>query len=121
MRRCLGLLPQWGPALTIMAIIFVLSSQAGGNLPDFGSLDYVVKKLGHVVGYGLLGLADWRGLKLDPRRIWHAWLLAVLYAATDEFHQSFVAGRHSSIVDVVAFDGTGAAIALWVGRRLCLR
>ncbi|MFH1908814.1 MAG: VanZ family protein [Chloroflexota bacterium] len=49
-----------------------------------------------------------------------AWLLAVLYASGDEFHQSFVAGRHASLVDV-GVDALGAAIALaiwgWLSRR----
>ncbi|MBI1854398.1 MAG: VanZ family protein, partial [Chloroflexi bacterium] len=38
-------------------------------------------------------------------------------ALTDEFHQSFVAGRHPSMVDVFLFDGGGAMLALWIGRR----
>jgi VanZ family protein len=41
---------------------------------------------------------------------------------TDEFHQSFVPGRHPSWVDVLGFDGGGALIALslglgWLGRK----
>ena len=108
----------WGPALVIMLVIFVLSAQRGSDLPDFGSLDYVLKKAGHFLGYGMLSLAYWRGLKLDERRRWLAWLLALLYALTDEFHQSFVADRHSSLLDVVLFDGTGAAAGLGLGWRL---
>jgi VanZ family protein len=38
----------------------------------------------------------------------------VLYAATDEFHQSFVPGRKPWIWDVVVFDNLGALIALWL-------
>ncbi len=104
-----------------MAAIFALSSQTASDLPNFGSIDYVVKKTGHVLGYGLLGLAYWRGLNLDRQRVWYAWILAVIYAATDEFHQSFVAGRHPSIVDVLLFDGGGAALALWFGARVRCR
>jgi len=36
---------------------------------------------------------------------------SVLYAASDEFHQSFVPGRSCRLLDVL-FDATGAAIAL---------
>jgi VanZ family protein len=47
-------------------------------------------------------------------------VLTALYASTDEFHQTFVPGRHGSAVDV-AIDSTGALIALlgmwWVGKR----
>jgi VanZ family protein len=46
------------------------------------------------------------------RRPW-AWALAltILCAATDEFHQGFVTGRHPSPVDV-GIDATGALIAV---------
>jgi VanZ family protein len=53
-------------------------------------------------------------LRYDKRQYWLAWLLAVLYAATDEFHQSFVPGRNPSIVDIFLFDGLGALFALWL-------
>jgi len=67
-----------------------------------------------MLGYGLLALSYWRGLGFNKKRIWFAWLLSIAYAATDEFHQSFVAGRHPSPVDVLLFDGVGAGIALWI-------
>lgn len=67
-----------------------------------------------MLGYGLLALSYWRGLSFDKKHIWLAWLLCIAYAATDEFHQSFVAGRHPSVVDVLLFDGIGSGIALWI-------
>ncbi|MDI1321017.1 MAG: VanZ family protein, partial [bacterium] len=42
-----------------------------------------------------------------------ALLLAAVYAATDEFHQSFVPGRTASLGDVL-IDITGAFVALAV-------
>ena len=51
-------------------------------------------------------------LRFDKRGWWLSLLLAALYAITDEFHQSFVPGRHSSWVDVLVFDGGGEVIAL---------
>ena len=68
-------------------------------------------------GYGLLSLACWHGLKWDKKGMWWAWGFALLYAITDEFHQSFVPGRHPSPYDVILFDGTGALIALWLKQR----
>jgi len=98
-----------------MAVIFGFSATASNSLPNFGSWNTLVKKGGHIFGYALLALAYWYGLHFEKRRWWLAWLLAVLYAITDEFHQSFIAGRHPSWVDVLGFDGGGAALALLTG------
>jgi VanZ family protein len=68
-------------------------------------------------GYGLLSLAYWYGLKWENKRMWWAWFLVVIFAITDEFHQSFISGRHPSLLDVIFFDATGAAIALWIKQR----
>ncbi|MBI2759466.1 MAG: VanZ family protein [Chloroflexi bacterium] len=108
---------RWGPAILVMAVIFFSSSKPGNDLPNFGTIDFEVKKFGHVIGYGLLALSYWRGLRFDKKYIWLAWVLAIAYALTDEFHQSFVAGRHPSMVDVFLFDGGGAMLALWIGRH----
>ena len=114
MSKSKEILYSWGPALLVMAVIFAFSSTPGNDLPNFGGFDFSVKKAGHMLGYGLLALSYWRGLGFNKKRIWFAWLLSIAYAATDEFHQSFVAGRHPSPVDVLLFDGVGAGIALWI-------
>ena len=101
-----------------MAIIFISSATPAKNLHNFGSFDYLVKKGGHMVGYGLLALSYWHGFKWDKKLIWLAWFIAVIYAITDEFHQSFVPGRHPSPWDVILFDSTGAAIALFIIKNL---
>ncbi len=110
---------RWGPAVLLMAVIFALSSRASTQLPHFGSWDYYVKKGGHALGYGLLALAYWRGLGLERGKKWFAWGLAICYAITDEIHQIFVPGRHSSALDVLLFDNLGAIAGLvlweWIG------
>ena len=104
-----------------MAIIFGFSSIPSQEMPNFGLWDLVVKKGAHMLGYGLMALAFWYGLHFDKHSWWLALLLAVLYALTDEFHQSFVPGRHPSWVDALVIDGGGAAIALglknWLGGK----
>jgi VanZ family protein len=109
-KRILG----WLPAIVIMAIIFGISSIPSRELPSFGLLDLVIKKGGHVLGYGLLATAYWYGLHFDSHRWWLAVLLAVAYALTDEFHQSFVPGRHPSWVDALIIDDSGAILMLWL-------
>ena len=114
MKKFLSIVPRWLPALFFMIVIFAFSSQPGDNLPNFLGWDYVIKKMGHAIGYGLLALSYFHFFKYDKKRYWLAWLLAVAFSATDEFHQSFVPGRHASAFDVLVFDNFGAVIALWL-------
>jgi VanZ family protein len=74
-----------------------------------------------MLGYGLLAVALWYAQGFNIRHWWLALLLAVLYAITDEFHQSFVAGRHSNWVDALVIDNLGAALGLWVGWLIVIR
>ena len=107
----------WVPAIVMMSIIFLFSSQPLDRLPDFDWADIIVKKGGHMLGYGLLAITYWYAFGWAGRRRWLAWILAVLYACTDEFHQSFVPGRHPAILDILIFDNLGAIISLWLADR----
>lgn len=104
----------WLPALVMMSIIFWFSAQPAEELPVFSWADTIVKKSGHVIGYALLAFSYWYALGLDKNKRWLAWLLVIIYALTDEFHQSFVSGRHPSIWDVLIFDNLGVLVSLWL-------
>jgi VanZ family protein len=112
MKNMISIVPRWFPALFFMVVIFTFSAQPSGSLPSFSGWDYVVKKTGHAVGYGLLALSYFHFLKYDKKRYWLAWLLALAFSATDELHQAFVPTRHASIPDVLVFDNLGALAAL---------
>lgn len=100
----------------MMAAIFIFSSIPSDTMPEFDWADLIVKKGGHLLGYGMLGFAYFYAFKFETPKLKFALLLAILYAMTDEFHQSFVAGRMASWVDVV-IDGTGAALVLFYAKR----
>jgi VanZ family protein len=104
-------LDPWLPPLVFMAVIFFFSAQP--NLSSgLGWIDAVGRKFVHASEYALLCFLWWRALrtKLDPTSaLAPAWLITVAYAATDEYHQTFITGRHGTWVDV-AIDGMGAAI-----------
>ncbi len=104
-----------------MALIFVLSSRPSSELPYLGRLDTLWKKGAHVLGYGGLALACWRGFDFHPSRQWTAWLLSLAYSVSDEYHQSFVPGRHASWADVLIFDHLGILLALWLYGSLANR
>jgi VanZ like protein len=105
---------KWIPASLMMGVIFWFSAHASADLPNFGWADVIVKKSGHVIGYALLTFSYWYALGIDKNKCWLAWLLAILYALTDEYHQTFVQGRHPSIWDVLIFDNLGALASLWL-------
>lgn len=115
----LALVFRFGPALLMMAVIFLASDTRGADLPRFGVLDFAAKKGGHLVGYALLGLAYLHALvpqgPTRPRMAALAVLLAALYGVTDEGHQSLTPGREPSARDVVV-DTVGAGLG--VGLRL---
>jgi VanZ family protein len=97
------------------AVIFAVSSipSLGTGL---GTWDTVLRKGAHLTEYLVLGALLLRALERDAA----AFLAGVAYAATDELHQHFVAGRHASPVDV-GIDAVGVALGLLAWRRLAAR
>lgn len=109
----------WAPPLVLMGVIFFFSAQPNLST-DLGLIDYVGRKIIHAGEYALLCFLWWRALRTKMDRVsalLPAWAITALYAVSDEFHQSFVDGRHGTWVDV-AIDWMGAALlALVVHRR----
>lgn len=96
-------------------VIFVLSATPNLRFVQSDALDFVVRKAGHMAAFGILAVLLWRAISYSRERgaVALSLLLTILYAASDEFHQSFTVGRHPSPVDV-AIDSAGALIALLV-------
>jgi VanZ family protein len=72
----------------------------------------VLRKGAHVTEYAILGLLLVRAIGREVP----TFLLGVGYAITDEIHQHFVSGRHSSPIDV-AIDSAGVLIGILVASR----
>jgi VanZ family protein len=107
-------LSRFGPPLALMAAIFFLSAQ-----PDLSSglgvWDTILRKLAHMAEYGLLWWLWYRALGL--RSAAAAVAITLAYAGSDEYHQTFVEGRHGSPVDVL-IDAVGVAVAFLLTRGL---
>jgi VanZ family protein len=90
-----------------MALIFALSAT-----PDLssglGAWDFALRKLAHITIFAVLWLTLARAT--DWRRPILTTAIAIVYAISDEFHQSFVEGRHGTPVDV-AIDTLGMSLA----------
>ena len=125
----------WIPPIAWAALIFVgstevLSSGETGSLLEagltailghplppsqFAALHFAVRKAGHLIEYGILGWLLFRAIRGDRSGFNIRWALAAvviaaLYAASDEWHQSFVPSRTPSAWDVL-IDTTGATLA----------
>lgn len=102
-----------------MALIYYLSSVQGSHLGPDSALLNLIKKIGHFVLFGVLAAlclsmltaANPERQSLAPYLI--GFVLTVLYAASDEFHQSFVPGRYASVTDIM-IDAFGAFTVLLV-------
>ena len=86
----------------------------------------LVRKLAHFSEYALLGFSLMLHVaqvqkKIAVRLPWlWAWGIGTLYAATDEFHQGFVAGRGPSVVDVMIDSSgviAGVLLMCWILHR----
>jgi VanZ family protein len=107
---------RFGPPIALMGLIFFLSAQPHLS-SGLGTWDLVGRKFVHATEYGLLFGLWWRALgwrRAQAPLI--AAAIAIGYSTTDEFHQTFIAGRHGSPVDVL-IDSTGVLIAFLLLRR----
>lgn len=110
------------PALALgwSALIFAASSRPDLRVASDDLVDLVLRKVAHLVVFGVLAVLVARALRGEgvsrARSIGVAWLATLLYAASDEWHQTFVAGRAGQASDV-AIDIVGASVALWLLHR----
>jgi VanZ family protein len=136
------MIKNWWPVGAWMSVIFFFSTDlfSGANTSSFLSpllsslfpaisadqidaIHLALRKLGHWSEYFILASLLMRALREEfPRQTriarW-AWcvLLTTLYAASDEWHQSFVPSRTASLADVT-IDSFGAICgAWWFSRR----
>ena len=90
-------------------------------------VQFFVRKCAHVTEYAILAMLFWRALRrgtsLQMKAILRlrsgqalfvvVWLVCAIFAAGDEFHQSFVPSRTASAYDVM-IDICGALIGLTI-------
>lgn len=105
-------------SLAWMGLIFYLSSipDLRSSLP--GSWDLILRKFAHAGEYAVLyflvrktiasGRAETAGERIWPDLMVLA--ISLMYAVSDEWHQSLVVGRSSSVVDVM-IDAIGIVLS----------
>lgn len=118
-------LSYFSPALLWMGIIFTLSSFQAVKSSDVYVADFVFKKTVHVVEYSILWFLLYRPMKEIRlfKNDWQTglmtWLLVILYAASDEFHQTLVPSREGTVRDVLIDTfGSGAFMLFYLKLKL---
>jgi VanZ family protein len=134
----------WFPVALWAGVIFYFSTEAGSFsntagllgvvvsllFPDFTAAHLaaghlLVRKIGHWCEYFILSLLALRALRTgsppgrERTQSWIALALVVIYAISDELHQSVVPGRTASLGDVAIDAFGGACGVLW--RKLSRR
>ena len=122
------------PPLLWAGIIFYFSS-----LPDLkstlpGFFDLVLRKIAHMVEFGILAILLLRMFLLKKGKemslgrnvakqtlflkeiFLTIFILSILYACSDEFHQSFMVGRQGSLWDVL-IDAIGIILGMYLFAR----
>ena len=134
--RARRFLRYWLPVLVWMALIFVGSTDLMSaeqtsriiapllrwlkpniSVEAIAQVQFFVRKGAHLSEYAILALLLWRALRITVPQANMSILAGIVllasavFAVSDEFHQSFVASRTASPVDVL-IDICGALIAL---------
>ena len=136
--RFSDLLKSWLPALLWMALIFTASTDLMSTehtsrflvpflrwlKPDISGatiaqIHFLIRKGAHLTEYAILAVLLWRAFRLRAAGVrgslWPqatlALAVAIIFAATDEYHQAFVASRGAAPIDVL-LDSCGAALGL---------
>jgi len=131
-----GFVRAWLPTFLWLVVIAIessdwLSSHHTGHLlyplfhwlfgispEQFEPIHGVMRKIGHVVGYGTLSLLAFRSFRASARNVHARWslvwprnavVLTAAVASLDEWHQTFIPSRTGTIHDVIL--DTTAAIA----------
>ncbi len=120
------LLRSWVPVFLWASVIFFFSNDIFSSANTAGALgpilqqifpeltadhieriQVVIRKLGHFTEYFILGGLLWRALRshdlgdTPSRRLALSIAITLLYAISDEWHQSFVPSRTPSVTDVL--------------------
>lgn len=110
------ILKLWGPPVIWAVVIFLLSARPVIPASQIFWKDFLLKKSAHVIEYAIFASLTYRALKETGVKKYNAGLLAILlaviYGATDEFHQSFTPGREPRVRDVF-FDTIGAILSIY--------
>jgi VanZ family protein len=137
--RLRGIFSYWLPVIAWLGVIFIGSSDLMSaehtsriivpflrwlkpdiSLETLALIQFVIRKCAHLSEYAILALLLFRAVYCGTNLKWsmsilciNVWIVCVLTAAADEFHQSFVESRTASPWDVM-IDSAGAIFGVLI-------
>ena len=116
--RDMKILYRWAPLVLWMSGIYFLSSRTRIQVSDVQVMNFIFFKTLHVIEYAFLYVLTYRSVRSQ----WHilgdrdasyiAYIVSIVYAASDEIHQTLVPTREGRARDVI-IDAVGVIIA-WI-------
>ncbi len=106
---------RWLPAILWMILIFLLSGRRSVSVSHEYVLNFLFFKSLHVIEYAVLFLLNARALGLTDAKTKKtnmrlAAVMTLVYAISDEIHQTFVPSREGKMRDVI-IDAVGILLA----------
>ena len=102
-----------------LAAIYYLSNN---SLREFVIItdwwEFIIRKLAHLFEFAVLTYLIFRILGQTEKRhvnwnLFWSFIFTVIYAISDEYHQSFIASRTGTYRDVI-IDSVGSLVAIWL-------
>ena len=88
------------------------------SISTIAMIHFALRKLGHLIEYAVLAAFLWRALRSGTNirakmstLFAGVWVACAIFAVSDELHQSFIASRSASLLDVM-IDTSGAVVGL---------
>ena len=103
-------LGRWLSVFLWAVVIFALSSIQQITVAEFFIWDFAAKKVAHLTEYAVLYALF---LRATEKNWVLSFVMTMVYAASDEIHQSYVPGRTAAVYDL-AFDFSGASISAYI-------
>ena len=111
----------WTVTLTYIILITILSHQPADDISEVSPNIKNVDKLFHFIEFSILGFLIFGSLSLNSKEFDQILSLSIkigiLFSCLDEYHQSFVDGRDSSLADLI-FDILGVFFGTFLHYRL---
>lgn len=115
------MLKNWLFLIFWAGLIFFFSHQPNlrSGLPNVW--DFAFRKAAHFIEYFVLTYLSFRAFgKNNLRTLADAMLFSVIYAFSDEYHQSFILGREASLKDI-GIDSLGITFAVWLIKKKMIK